>query len=161
MDSEANLHTSRAITASIDIPLSADADTSSANAIYVYFAMHGFEAACVDGVMLEDQIWPTRCGHMAGKEVVATEEKVHAALEARQNPDFAIKARTDAVATPGVKNVPAVLRQSVTEGRVIERPELAVSFQESNDLMGSTTICDIELRFLPPAQCEAKYGAAR
>jgi 2-methylisocitrate lyase-like PEP mutase family enzyme len=56
--------------------------------------------------MLEDQVWPKRCGHLAGKEVISAEEgveKIRAAVEARRDPSFIIKARTDATAIYGVK----------------------------------------------------------
>jgi hypothetical protein len=49
----------------------------------------------------------------------------------------------------------------VAEGRVIERPDLAVSFQELNDLMGLGTIKELEQRFLTAGQLQAKYGTAR
>jgi 2-methylisocitrate lyase-like PEP mutase family enzyme len=64
--------------------------------------VRGFEAAGGDGIMLEDQVWPKRCGHMAGKEVNSAEEgveKIRAAVEARHDPDFT----TDATASHGVK----------------------------------------------------------
>ena len=105
MGFEENLHASRNIAACVDIPLSADADTGYGNAINVFFVVRAFEAAGVDGIMLEDQVWPKRCGHMAGKEVISAEEgveKIRAAIEARRDPDFIIKARTDATATHGV-----------------------------------------------------------
>ena len=55
--------------------------------------------------MLEDQLWPKRCGHMKGKEVISAEEnaeKIRSAAQARRNPDFVIKARTDAYAMHGL-----------------------------------------------------------
>jgi 2-methylisocitrate lyase-like PEP mutase family enzyme len=55
--------------------------------------------------MIEDQVWPKRCGHMEGKRVISAEEgveKIRAAAEARRDPDFVIKARTDSTATHGV-----------------------------------------------------------
>jgi 2-methylisocitrate lyase-like PEP mutase family enzyme len=106
MGYEENVHASRLIAACVDIPVSADGDTGYGNAVNVYFTVRGFEAAGVDGLMLEDQVWPKRCGHMAGKEVISAEEgveKIRAAVEARRDPDFIIKARTDATATHGVK----------------------------------------------------------
>jgi 2-methylisocitrate lyase-like PEP mutase family enzyme len=247
MGFEENLHASRNIAACVDIPLSADADTGYGNAINVFFVTRAFEAAGIDGIMLEDQVWPKRCGHMAGKEVISAEEgaeKIRAAIEAKRDPDFIIKARTDATATHGVKeaihrlnmyaeagadllfadallkkedialvakevpkplsvnmgfgirarpttpllcakelqeigvavvsyprlvtgaaiqgmkNALTVLMQSAQEGKVIERPDLAVSFQEINDLMGLGTIKEMEQKFLTQAQLQAKYGAA-
>ena len=55
--------------------------------------------------MFEDQVWPKRCGHMAGKSVIPAEEmvqKVRAACDARHDPDFIIISRTDAAGTHGV-----------------------------------------------------------
>ena len=59
----------------------------------------------------------------------------------------------------GMRNALGVLKQSIEEGRVIERPDLAVSFAEINDLMGLGTIKEMERRFLTATQLEAKYGA--
>ena len=55
--------------------------------------------------MIEDQVWPKRCGHMQGKSVIDADEmvqKVRAAVAARRSPDFVVKARTDAFATHGL-----------------------------------------------------------
>lgn len=87
------------------VPLIADGDTGYGNAVNVYYAVKEFERAGVAGMMLEDQTWPKRCGHMAGKEVIAAEEmvgKIEAAVLARSDPSFVIKARTDAAAEFGV-----------------------------------------------------------
>jgi 2-methylisocitrate lyase-like PEP mutase family enzyme len=67
--------------------------------------VRAFERAGVAGLMLEDQVWPKRCGHMKGKEVISADEmvqKIHAAAQARIDPDFVIKSRTDTIATHGV-----------------------------------------------------------
>jgi 2-methylisocitrate lyase-like PEP mutase family enzyme len=56
--------------------------------------------------MIEDQVWPKRCGHMAGKAVIPAEEmvqKIRAAVAARREPDFVIKARTDAAGPHGIE----------------------------------------------------------
>ena len=63
-------------------------------------------------------------------------------------------------AIQGMRNALSVLLQSATEGRVIERPDLAVSFEELNDLMGLGTIKEMEHRFLTAQQLAAKYGSA-
>ena len=60
-----------------------------------------------------------------------------------------------------MRNALSVLRQSGEEGRVIERPDLAVSFAEINDLMGLPTIRAMEQRFLTEDQLQAKYGNRR
>ncbi len=66
-----NLDHTRNIVNSVDIPLQADADTGYGNAVNVYFTVHLFEQAGVAGIMLEDQVWPKRCGHLKGKEVIS------------------------------------------------------------------------------------------
>jgi 2-methylisocitrate lyase-like PEP mutase family enzyme len=90
------------------IPLLADADTGYGNAVNVYHATRAFERAGVAGLMIEDQTWPKRCGHMSGKEVITAEEmveKVRAACDARHDPTFVVKSRTDAFATHGLAEV--------------------------------------------------------
>lgn len=91
----------------IDIPVQADADTGYGNAVNVYHTVKTFEKAGVDSVMIEDQKFPKRCGHMDGKEVISMDEmcgKVQAAVEARDetDPNLLIKARTDAAEPLGV-----------------------------------------------------------
>ena len=233
-----NLRASSALAAISSIPLSADGDTGYGNALNVYFTVQGFERAGLACLMIEDQVWPKRCGHMEGKRVISAEEaveKIRAAAEARRDPDFVIKARTDATAihgvgeairrlnlyaeagadllfadalltaddiatvarnvvkpltvnmgfgirqrptTPllstkqledmgvkavsfprlltaaaiqGMKNALAVLGRSIEEGRAIDRPDLLVSFDELNDLMGIREIRALERSFVAPS----------
>jgi 2-methylisocitrate lyase-like PEP mutase family enzyme len=197
--------------------------------------------------MIEDQVWPKRCGHMKGKEVISLEEgveKIRAAAEARRDPEFIIKSRTDTLATHGLpevikrlnmyaeagadllfadallsvsdiatvaKNVPkplavnmgfgirkrsttpllsarqlqdlgvsvviyprlltaaavqgmknglAALKQSLDTGEVVERPDLLVSFEELNALVGFDQVQAIERKFLTKDQLERKYRGA-
>ncbi|GAC1653097.1 MAG: isocitrate lyase/PEP mutase family protein [Candidatus Dormibacteraceae bacterium] len=101
-----NLDGTRAIADCTNLSLIADADTGYGNAVNVYHAVRAFEAAGVAGVMIEDQVWPKRCGHLDGKEVVDAQEmvqKVLAAVDARRDPDFVIKARTDAAGPLGIE----------------------------------------------------------
>jgi 2,3-dimethylmalate lyase len=89
----------------IDVPLIADADTGYGNAINVVRTVQDYEQAGVAGLHIEDQILPKRCGHMSGKQVVATGEmvgKIEAAAAARRDPDLVIIARTDARAVEGL-----------------------------------------------------------
>jgi len=105
MGLEENVAAARAMTACSDLALLADGDTGYGNAVNVYHTVRAFERAGVAGVMLEDQVWPKRCGHMKGKEVISAEEmveKIRAAASARSDPDFVIKSRTDVLATHGV-----------------------------------------------------------
>lgn len=83
----------------IDIPVIVDADTGYGNAINVIRTVRDLIRAGAGGMFLEDQIWPKRCGHMRGKQVISLEEqlnKLRAAVEAKGRDDFFIVARTDA-----------------------------------------------------------------
>src|SRR4051812_1553279 len=235
MGYEENLHASAALAACTSLPLHADGDTGYGNAINVYFTVQGFERAGIACLMIEDQVWPKRCGHMEGKQVISAEEgveKIQAASAARRDPGFMIKARTDATAihgvgeairrlnlyaeagadllfadallsaediatvahnvskplsvnmgfgirqrptTPllsarqledmgvkavsyprmlssaaiqGMKNALGVLQQSLDQGEVIDRPDLLVSFEDLNTLMGLPQIKQLEGRFV-------------
>lgn len=108
MGLEENVAAARAIAACSQLVLLADGDTGYGNAVNVFHTVRAFEQAGVAGLMLEDQVWPKRCGHMRGKEVIPQDEmvqKIRAACEARRDQDFVIKSRTDTLATDGVGEV--------------------------------------------------------
>lgn len=90
-----------------DLPLIADADTGYGNPINVRRTIREYERAGVAGLHIEDQVWPKKCGHMEGKQVIPKDEmmeKIHAAVDARQDADFVIIARTDANAVYGLED---------------------------------------------------------
>ncbi len=248
MGLDENVAAARAIAACSDLLLLADGDTGYGNALNAYHTVRAFERAGVAGLMLEDQVWPKRCGHMRGKEVISAEEmvqKIHAAAEARVDPDFVIKSRTDVLATHGVaeairrlnlyaeagadllfadaamsaddigtiaKNVNKplsvnmgfgirqrsttpllsaaqlqelgvavviyprlltacavmgmqrgldLLQQSIASGKVVDRPDALVSFEELHDILGMHEIEAMEQRFLTADQLVAKYGTGK
>lgn len=100
-----NVDQCRNIANCVDIPIQADGDTGYGNGINVYYSTKAFEQAGVVCLMLEDQVWPKRCGHMKGKQVISAKEmvkKIEAAAAARNDPDFCIKARTDAAGVLGI-----------------------------------------------------------
>ena len=87
------------------LPLLADADTGFGNVTNVARTVRLYEKAGVAGLFIEDQVFPKRCGHMAGKAVVARAEwlaKIESALDARIDPDLVVMARTDALAVNGL-----------------------------------------------------------
>ena len=95
----------RRISRAVSVPVIVDADTGYGNALSVWKLVKELESAGAAGIFLEDQKWPKRCGHMQGKEIVPQEEyteKLSAAIDARENKDFIIVARTDARATEGL-----------------------------------------------------------
>ncbi len=88
----------------IKIPLIADADNGYGGVLNVIRTVQEYERGGVAAIQLEDQIFPKRCGHMEGKELISQEEmvaKVKAAVHARQSEEFIIIARTDARAVNG------------------------------------------------------------
>jgi 2-methylisocitrate lyase-like PEP mutase family enzyme len=82
-----------------EAPVIVDADTGYGNPLNVIRTVNDLQDAGAAGVFLEDQVWPKKCGHMAGKQVVPTEDhaaKLRAAADARGERDLFIVARTDA-----------------------------------------------------------------
>jgi 2-methylisocitrate lyase-like PEP mutase family enzyme len=236
----------RDIAECVEIPLLADADTGYGNAVNVFHTVRAFEQAGVAGVMIEDQTWPKRCGHLTGKELISAAEmagKVAAAVEARRSEELVIMARTDAAASLGVQEAARraalyaeagadllfadalstaediryfaervsrpvcvnmgfairrrsttpllspgqlqelgvavmlaprmltaaaargmqhaldALLESVRTGKVVDRGELLLSFEEINVLMGLDRVLELEQRFLGDEQLALKYGA--
>ena len=87
------------------LPLLADADTGFGNVTNVARTVRLYEKAGVAGLFIEDQVFPKRCGHMAGKAVIPAADwlaKIKAALDARVDPDLVVMARTDALAVNGL-----------------------------------------------------------
>jgi 2-methylisocitrate lyase-like PEP mutase family enzyme len=247
MGLEENLRACRAFAACCELPLMADGDTGYGNAVNVHFTMRAFEQAGLAGLMIEDQVWPKRCGHMKGKEVISAEEgaeKIRAAAEARINSEMVIMSRTDALATHGIaevihrlnlyaemgadllfadavlttehistvvrnvskpvcvnmgfgirrrsttpllsarqlqdigvaaviyprlltaasiqgmKNALVALGESLRTGEIVDRPDLLVSFEELNDLVGIAELERLEQRHLTSEQFRRKYAHA-
>ena len=93
------------IASCISLPLIADADTGYGNPLNVIRTVREYERAGVAALHLEDQVFPKKCGHIAGKAVIPMKEfaeKIRAAAENRTDPDFVIIARTDARAVNGI-----------------------------------------------------------
>jgi 2-methylisocitrate lyase-like PEP mutase family enzyme len=93
------------ITERVRCPIIVDGDTGFGNALNVQRTVRGFERAGAAMIQLEDQGFPKRCGHLAGKSLVPAEEmcgKLRAALDARASDATLILARTDAVAVEGL-----------------------------------------------------------
>ncbi|RAY16166.1 carboxyvinyl-carboxyphosphonate phosphorylmutase [Actinomadura craniellae] len=118
-----------AISAVVDLPLIADADTGYGNPLNVRRAVRAYEDAGAAAMHIEDQVSPKRCGHMLGREVVPAEEmvqKIRAAVDARRDPDFVIIARTDARTTRGLQEAidrGAAYHEAGADLLFIESPE--------------------------------------
>ena len=90
-----------------ELPVFADGDTGYGNALSVRRTMQEYEKAGAAAVLFEDQVWPKRCGHMVGKQVIDASEhakKLRAAADARTDEDFLLIARTDARAVNGLED---------------------------------------------------------
>jgi carboxyvinyl-carboxyphosphonate phosphorylmutase len=111
----------------VDIPFLMDADTGYGGVLNVVRTVREMERAGAAGLFIEDQVFPKRCGHMEGKQVVATEDmiaKIKAALDARSDPDFIIMARTDALAVSGIE-------EAIERGNVYREAGADVIFVEA------------------------------
>ncbi|MYZ46563.1 isocitrate lyase/PEP mutase family protein [Propylenella binzhouense] len=123
----------------VDLPLIVDADTGFGSALNVHYTVRALEQAGANGVQLEDQIMPKKCGHFADKAVVSRAEavaRVRAAVEARSDPDFQIIARTDARAAVGLDE--ALLRAELfaREGADVVFVEAPESREEIEKVVG-------------------------
>ena len=101
------VHFTRNIVEAVDIPVMADADTGYGNSINAMYVTKAFLKAGAAGMNIEDQVFPKRCGHLEGKQIIPLEEmvlKIKACKAAKDeiDPDFVINARTDAIAVSGI-----------------------------------------------------------
>lgn len=93
-----------AVAGAVDIPCIADADTGFGELTNIPRCVNVFEEKGIAGIHIEDQVFPKRCGHLDGKEIIPEHEmvaKIRAAASARQDPNFIIIARCDAYSVSG------------------------------------------------------------
>ena len=117
----------------VKIPAIVDADTGFGGAENVARTIRELERAGVAGCHIEDQEFPKRCGHLAGKQIVDIDEmvgKIRAALTARRDPDFLIIARTDARAVENFDGTVKRARSYVEAGADGIFPEALQSAEE-------------------------------
>jgi 2,3-dimethylmalate lyase len=115
----------------VSIPLIVDADTGFGNALNVQRTVRLLERAGAGAIQLEDQVFPKRCGHFEGKDVIPASEmvkKIQAAVEARQHDSTLILARTDAHAIEGLSGAlerAAMYREAGADLLFVEAPQTA------------------------------------
>ena len=120
----------------VDTPVIVDADTGYGNAINVIRTVQDLIRAGAAGMFLEDQVWPKRCGHMKGKQVIPLDEqlkKLRAAIEARSNHDFYIVARTDSRQALGLTEAITrgiAFKQAGADAVFVEAPESKEEMKE-------------------------------
>jgi 2,3-dimethylmalate lyase len=122
-----NIENARRIIRAVDLPVIVDVDTGYGNPLTVWKIVNDLIAYGGSGIFLEDQVWPKRCGHMRGKEVIGADEyiqKLRAALAASSNKDFTIVARTDARAPLGFD-------EAIERGKMYYREGADVVFVEA------------------------------
>ena len=120
----------------VKIPCIVDADTGFGGAENAARTVQEFERAGLAGCHIEDQEFPKRCGHLAGKTLVSTEEmneKIAAAAAAKHNQDFLLIARTDARAVESFDQAVERARSYVAAGADAIFPEALQNEQEFRD----------------------------
>jgi 2-methylisocitrate lyase-like PEP mutase family enzyme len=121
----------------VSIPVVADADTGHGDLHNVMRCVNEFEGAGAAGIILEDQVFPKRCGHFGGKEVIPTDEmilKFKAAVKARQDQDFIFIARTDSRETDGLDDAIDRINRYCDAGADIAFIEAPLSIEELEEI---------------------------
>lgn len=110
-----------------ETPVIADADTGYGGLLNLAHTVRGYEAAGVSAIQIEDQLFPKRCGHTPGRDVIPSAEmeaKIRVAIETRESSDFLIIARTDAREKYG-------LGEAIARGQAYARAGADIVFVES------------------------------
>lgn len=122
-----------AIREAVELPIVVDADTGFGNPLNVRHTVQVLERAGANAIQIEDQVFPKRCGHFSGKQVIAAEEmmaKIRAAADARRSQDFLIVARTDARAEHGFQAAIDRAAQWIDAGADVTFVEAPESLEE-------------------------------
>lgn len=122
-----------AITRSVNLPTLVDIDTGFGEPANVARTVRTIEQAGLAGCHLEDQLFPKRCGHLDGKQLIGVDDmvrKIKAAVDAKTDPNFLIIARTDARGVDGLDSAIERARQYVDAGAEMIFPEALVDEKE-------------------------------
>jgi len=132
----------------VDLPLLADGDTGHGGILNVIRTVKEMEKAGVAGLFIEDQLFPKRCGHMEGKQVVSCEDmvsKIKAAVDAKFDPDLVIMARTDTLATHGLEEAikrANIYRKAGADLIFIEAPRTVDEMRRINKEVDAPTLAN-------------------
>lgn len=124
------------IARAVNVPAIADADNGYGEAVNVFRTVQEYERQGLSGLHIEDQVMPKRCGHLDGKQVISAEhmcEKIAAAVEARQNPDFLIIARVDSKAVYGFDDAVSRANRYLAAGADMIFPEALTTPDEFSE----------------------------
>jgi 2,3-dimethylmalate lyase len=136
------LENAKRIINSVNIPILVDIDTGYGNPLNVWKIVKDLVRIGAKGIFLEDQVWPKRCGHMAGKTVIPKEDyilKLQAAIDARENNEFIIVARTDSLAQFGVE-------EAIERGKEYKRIGADVIFIEAPKTIDDMKLISKEIK---------------
>src|SRR5262247_951018 len=140
----------------VDTPVIVDADTGYGNAVNVIRTVQDLIRAGAAGMFLEDQVWPKRCGHMRGKQVIPLDEqvkKLRAAVEARGVSDFFIVARTDARQALGLDEAISrgqAFKEAGADAVFIEAPETKEEMRRISDCVPGSLVANMLERGVTP-----------
>ena len=135
-----------AISDAIALPLLVDADTGFGNPVNMHRTVKVLERAGAAGIQIEDQVFPKKCGHFNGKEVIALPEmvaKIKAAVDARRDQDFQIVARTDSRALVGLDQAIERAQAFIDAGADATFVEAPLSFEEMERIAKELTVPQI------------------
>ena len=133
----------------VSIPLIVDADTGYGNALNVQRTVRLLERAGAGAIQLEDQVFPKRCGHFEGKDVIPASEmvkKIQAAVDARQRESTRILARTDAHAIEGLSGAlerAAMYREAGADLLFVEAPQTTAELGSIPSRVPGRHICNL------------------
>lgn len=139
----------RQMATAVSLPVFCDADTGYGNPVNVRRTVEEFEAAGVAGIHLEDQVYPKKCGHFEGKDVITTGEmvqKLRAASDARVDDDFVLIARTDARAVHGFGAAVDRCKAYIDAGADViffEAPESEAELERAADLIDAPMLANM------------------
>jgi 2-methylisocitrate lyase-like PEP mutase family enzyme len=132
-----------AIADAVALPLLVDADTGFGNAVNMVRTVRVLERAGAAGLQIEDQVFPKKCGHFEGKEVVPLEEmlaKIKAAVDTRRDGDLQIVARTDARAILGLQAAIDRAGAMIEAGADVTFVEAPTSAEELAQIAGALSV---------------------
>jgi methylisocitrate lyase len=133
----------RYIADAVEIPVLVDVDTGFGEALNVHRTVRELEAAGAAAVQIEDQENPKRCGHLAGKRLIAPDDmarRLAAACEARRDPDFVLIGRVDSRAVHGLADAIARARLYVKAGADVIFPEGLQSAAEFREFAAAVDV---------------------
>jgi 2-methylisocitrate lyase-like PEP mutase family enzyme len=156
-----------AVRAAVALPIIVDADTGFGNALNVRHSVQVLEAAGANAIQIEGQVMPKKCGHFAGKAVIAQQEmagKVKAAVDARRGEDLLIIARTDARAVEGIDAAierAAAYAEAGADITFVEAPESVAEIERIARQLACPQVVNVVVGGRTPALDAAEFARLR